>query len=236
MLQVRASEQRGKVDMGWLQSQHSFSFGDYYDQQHMGFGPLRVINDDWIAGGEGFGTHGHKDMEIITYVLSGNLEHKDSMGNGSVLRYGDVQRMSAGTGVQHSEFNHGRDEVLHLLQIWIMPKFRGIRPGYEEKHFDADSKRGRLRLIVSSDGRDGSVAMNQDGAIYASILRAGDTLSHELAPGRIAYVHVALGKLVVNGVSLNTGDALKVTDENLLTLAQADAERGAEVLLFDLPA
>lgn len=233
MLQVRASNERGQVDLGWLQSQHSFSFGHYYDQKHMGFGPLRVINDDWIAGGEGFDTHGHKDMEIITYVLSGNLAHKDSMGNGSILRYGDVQRMSAGTGVQHSEFNHSRHEQLHLLQIWIMPKFRGIKPGYEEKHFDAAAKRGKLLLVASSDGRDGSVAMNQDTSLYATILQGEEAVSHELASGRIAYVHVATGALEVNGVKLVEGDALKVTDESLITLSHAG--NGAEVLLFDLP-
>lgn len=233
MLQVRASNERGQVDLGWLQSQHSFSFGHYYDQKHMGFGPLRVINDDWIAGGEGFDTHGHKDMEIITYVLSGELAHKDSMGNGSTLRYGDVQRMSAGTGVQHSEFNHSRHEQLHLLQIWIMPKFRGIRPGYEEKHFDAAAKRGKLLLVASGDGRDGSVAMNQDAALYATILQGEEAVSHELASGRIAYVHVARGALEVNGVKLVEGDALKVTDELVISLGKAGS--GAEVLLFDLP-
>ncbi len=233
MLQVRASNERGQVDLGWLQSQHSFSFGHYYDQQHMGFGPLRVINDDWVAGGEGFDTHGHKDMEIITYVLSGELEHKDSMGNGSTLRYGDVQRMSAGTGVQHSEFNHSRHEQLHLLQIWIMPKFHGIKPGYEEKHFDEQAKRGKLLLVASGDGRDGSVAMNQDAALYATILQGDEALNHELASGRIAYVHVARGALEVNGVKLVEGDALKVTDEAAITLGKAGS--GAEVLLFDLP-
>ena len=233
MLQVRASNERGQVDLGWLQSQHSFSFGHYYDQKHMGFGPLRVINDDWIAGGEGFDTHGHKDMEIITYVLSGNLAHKDSMGNGSTLRYGDVQRMSAGTGVQHSEFNHSRSEQLHLLQIWIMPKFRSIKPGYEEKHFDAAAKRGKLLLVASGDGRDGSVAMNQDASLYATILQGEEAVSHELASGRIAYVHVATGALEVNGVKLVEGDALKVTDESAITLSHAG--NGAEVLLFDLP-
>ncbi len=233
MLQVRASKERGQVDLGWLQSQHSFSFGHYYDQQHMGFGPLRVINDDWVAGGEGFDTHGHKDMEIITYVLSGELEHKDSMGNGSTLRYGDVQRMSAGTGVQHSEFNHLRSEPLHLLQIWILPKYRGIKPGYEEKHFDAAAKRGKLLLVASGDGRDGSVVMHQDAALYATILQGGEVVRHELASTRIAYVHVARGTLEVNGVRLTEGDALKLSDEAVVTLAGTTDE--AEVLLFDLP-
>ena len=233
MLQVRASKERGQVDLGWLQSQHSFSFGHYYDQKHMGFGPLRVINDDWIAGGEGFDTHGHKDMEIITYVLSGELEHKDSMGNGSTLRYGDVQRMSAGTGIQHSEFNHSRSEPLHLLQIWILPKVLRIRPGYEEKHFDVAAKRGKLLLVASGDGRDGSVSMNQDAALYATLLQGEEALQHELASDRMAYVHVARGALEVNGVKLGEGDALMVSDEGRICLGKVEGV--AEVLLFDLP-
>jgi redox-sensitive bicupin YhaK (pirin superfamily) len=198
----------------------------------MGFGPLRVINEDRVYPGRGFGTHGHRDMEIISYVLDGSLAHQDSMGNGSALRYGDVQRMSAGTGVQHSEFNHSRSEPVHFLQIWIEPNIKGIAPGYEEKHFDAESKKGQLRLIASRDGRDDSVLIHQDAAIYASILNGADQVKHELAPGRTAYLHVVRGRLVVNGTALATGDALKVTGESLVQLADAEA---AEVLLFDLP-
>lgn len=232
MLAVRKSSDRGIANFGWLHSQHSFSFGSYYDPQHTGFGPLLVINEDRVQPGRGFGTHGHRDMEIISYVLDGALAHQDSIGNGSALRYGDVQRMSAGTGVQHSEFNHSASEQVHFLQIWIEPNVQGIAPGYEEKHFDAESKQGRLRLIASSDGRDGSVLIHQDAALYASILNGADALEHQLAPGRTAYVHVVRGKLAVNGVDLGAGDALKISGENKVTLEQADA---AEILLFDLP-
>jgi len=232
MLQIRKSNARGRADHGWLRSQHSFSFADYFDLEHMGFGPLRVINEDQVHAGRGFGTHGHRDMEIISYVLDGALEHKDSMGNGSVLRYGDVQRMSAGTGVAHSEYNHSKTEPVHFLQIWIQPNAKGIAPSYEEKHFDAASKQGRLRLIASSDGRDGSVLIHQDASIYASIMNGADQLSHALAAGRIAYVHVVRGQVTVNGTALSTGDALKLSDESTVTLAQA---ADAEILLFDLP-
>jgi redox-sensitive bicupin YhaK (pirin superfamily) len=232
MLQIRKSDERGLADHGWLKSYHSFSFGHYYDPEHTGFGPLLVINEDRVQAGRGFGAHGHRDMEIISYVLDGELAHQDSMGNGSVLRYGDVQRMSAGTGVQHSEFNHSRSELVHFLQIWIEPNTKGIPPGYEEKHFDAASKKGVLRLIASADGRDGSVLIHQDAAIYAAILNGGDQVRHELAPGRAAYLHVARGKLEANGTALAAGDALKVTGESLITLGRAEA---AEVLLFDLP-
>lgn len=198
----------------------------------MGFGPLRVINEDRVQPGMGFGAHGHSDMEIISYVLDGALEHKDSLGTGSVIRYGDVQRMSAGSGVQHSEFNHSQSEPVHFLQIWIIPDRRGIAPSYEEKHFGTDAKRGQLRLIASRDARDGSVLVHQDASIYASILGAGDRLEHRLAPGRAAYVHVARGALRVNGVALDAGDALKLTDETDIVLNGAD---DAEILLFDLP-
>lgn len=232
MLNVRKSNERGGASFGWLNSKHTFSFGHYHDPKHMGFGPLRVINEDHVAPGRGFEPHGHRDMEIISYVLAGALEHKDSMGNGSVLRYGDVQRMSAGTGVTHSEFNHSKTEEVHFLQIWIEPNRRGEPGGYEEKHFDTASKTGKLRLIASSDGRDGSVSMRQDASIYASILNGDDALSHPLAAGRQAYVHVIRGRVSVNGVALNGGDALKVTQEDAVTLAQAEA---AEVLVFDLP-
>ncbi len=232
MLQIRKSEARGAANHGWLDSKHSFSFGSYHDPDHVGFGPLLVINEDRVQGSQGFGTHGHRDMEIISYVLSGALEHKDSMGTGSVLHYGDVQRMSAGTGVRHSEFNHNADEKVHFLQIWIQPNQVGIPPSYEEKNFTVESKLGNLRLIASSDGREGSVLIHQDASIYASILRSGDALEHKLAAGRIAYVHVIRGDVTVNGTALKGGDALKLTAENLVTLSNAT---DAEVLVFDLP-
>lgn len=232
MLQVRTSAERGRAEHGWLSSRHTFSFAEYFDPRHMGFGPLRVINEDQVQGGQGFGTHGHQNMEIISYVLGGALEHKDSLGTGSVLRYGDVQRMSAGTGVRHSEFNHDAKETVHFLQIWIMPAQDGIKPSYEEKHFDQASKRGVLRLVVSPDGRDGSLHMNQDAYLYASILDEGDRVTHPLAKGRLGYVHVARGSLTVNGVELRAGDALKLDDESEVVLEQAD---DAEVLVFDLP-
>ncbi|BCK87026.1 quercetin 2,3-dioxygenase [Sideroxyarcus emersonii] len=232
MLTVRKSSDRGFADHGWLQSFHSFSFADYYDPAHMGFGPLRVINEDRVAPGQGFATHGHRDMEIISYVLDGTLEHEDSMGNGSVLRYGNVQRMSAGTGVRHSEFNHSQSAPVHFLQIWIEPNMKGIAPGYEEKTFELESKQGRLRLIASPDGRDGSVLIHQDAVLYASILDAGDRIEHPLASGRRAYLHVASGHLAVNGIGLSAGDALMASNEQLVSLGQAAK---AEVLLFDLP-
>ncbi|MGK5029916.1 pirin family protein [Janthinobacterium sp. MDT1-19] len=232
MLQIRHSEERGAANHGWLNSHHSFSFGSYHDPLHMGFGPLLVINEDRVTPGQGFGTHGHRDMEIISYVLDGALEHKDSMGTGSVLHYGDVQRMSAGSGVRHSEFNHSATDGLHFLQIWIQPNVTGIAPSYEEKHFAPDSKRGKLRLIASSDGRQGSVLIHQDAAIYASILQEGEQLEHALDEGRLAYVHLIRGSLVVNGTPLKAGDALKLTQEASVTLTQAE---DAEVLVFDLP-
>jgi redox-sensitive bicupin YhaK (pirin superfamily) len=232
MLQVRKGNERGTANFGWLQSNHSFSFGEYHDPQHTGFGPLIVINEDRVEPGAGFGTHGHRNMEIISYVLSGALEHKDSMGNGSVLRYGDVQRMSAGTGVLHSEYNPSPSEPVHFLQIWIEPNVQNIAPSYEEKHFDQESKIGRLRLIASLDGRDGSVSVHQDASVYAAILDDNDNVKHELASGRAAYVHVIRGRVTANGVALTSGDALKVSGESLVNLSQAEA---AEVLLFDLP-
>ena len=232
MLQIRKSEARGAANHGWLDSKHSFSFGNYHDPDHVGFGPLLVINEDRVQGSQGFGTHGHRDMEIISYVLSGALEHKDSMGTGSVLHYGDVQRMSAGTGVRHSEFNHNADEKVHFLQIWIQPNQVGIPPSYEEKNFTVESKLGTLRLIASSDGREGSVLIHQDASIFATILRSGDAVEHKLAAGRIAYVHVIRGDVTVNGTALKGGDALKLTAEELVTLGNAT---DAEVLVFDLP-
>jgi hypothetical protein len=232
MLTLRRSQDRGHANHGWLDSCHSFSFADYYDPAHMGFGPLRVINEDRVQPGMGFGTHGHRDMEIISYVLEGALEHKDSMGNGSVIRPGNVQRMSAGTGVRHSEYNPSATDPVHFLQIWIEPARRGVVPGYEEKHFDTDSKRGRLRLIASPDGREGSVTIHQDALVYASLLDGAEPVAHALAPGRKAYVHVARGEISVNGEPLRAGDALKAADEAEIRLAGG---RGAEVLLFDLP-
>ena len=231
MQELRAAQDRGYADRGWLRSHHSFSFADYYDPAHMGFGSLRVINDDWIAAGKGFGMHGHRDMEIITYVLEGAIAHKDSMGNGSVIRPGNVQRMSAGTGVLHSEFNPLPDEATHLLQIWIEPAVKGGRPSYEEKIFDAASKRGNLRLIASSDGREGSTTIQQDAAIYAALLDGDESALHRLSAGRKAYVHVARGSVRVNGQSLEAGDALKLSG---VEEVRFDSGRDAEVLFFDL--
>ncbi|WP_019140013.1 pirin family protein [Noviherbaspirillum massiliense] len=232
MIELRRSAERGHANHGWLDSYHSFSFADYFDAKHMGFGPLRVINEDRINGGAGFGTHGHRDMEIISYVLDGELAHKDSMGNGSVIRPGDVQRMSAGRGVMHSEFNHAQDRTTHFLQIWIEPNVRGIEPGYEEKHFSETEKRGRLRLIASPDGQDGSVTIHQDAKLYAGLFDGEETARVAPAPGRRVYVHVARGEIAVNGIVLKAGDALKAADEQSIELSQG---REAEVLLFDLP-
>jgi len=231
MIEIRKSEDRGLADHGWLRSYHTFSFADYYDPENMGFGHLRVINEDRVQPGTGFGTHGHRDMEIISYVLEGELAHKDNMGNGSTIVPGDVQLMSAGKGVLHSEFNHARDEVTHFLQIWIEPNVSGIPPSYEQKRFDAESKRGRLRLVVSPDGRDGSVTIHQDAHLYAGLLDGSDRAVQKLQPGRRAYVHVARGRLTVNGQPLEAGDALKATDTAEIVLQQGE---GAEVLLFDL--
>ncbi|MCG2583263.1 pirin family protein [Massilia sp. TS11] len=233
MLQIRHSTERGRADHGWLQSQHSFSFADYYDPEHTGFGPLLVINEDRVAPGMGFGTHGHRDMEIISYVLDGALEHKDSMGNGSVLRPGDVQRMSAGSGVRHSEYNHSRQEPVHFLQIWIAPNERGIAPGYEEAHFAPSDKLGRLRLIASPDGREGSVRIHQDARLFAALPVPGQRIEYTLASARKAYVHVVRGQISVNGTALGPGDAAKLSEETSVVLDQAS---DAEVLLFDLPA
>ena len=232
MIVLRKANERGHANHGWLDSYFSFSFAEYHDPQHMGFSALRVINEDVVQPGKGFGTHGHRDMEIITYILAGALEHKDSMGNGSVIRPGDVQRMSAGRGVQHSEFNPSQSELVHLLQIWIVPNVRGIEPEYEETHFDAASKRGRLRLIASSEGRDGSVTIHQDASVYAAMLDGAERASHALAPGRKAYVHVARGSVTVNGNALGAGDALKASGESAIVIETGD---DAEILLFDLP-
>ena len=231
MMQVRKGNERGFGDHGWLRSFHSFSFADYYDPDNMGFGALRVINEDRVTPGMGFGTHGHRDMEIISYVREGAVEHKDSMGNGSVIRPGDVQRMSAGTGVRHSEFNPSKTDGVHFLQIWIEPGVKGIPPSYEEKHFDAASKRGKLRLVASSDARDGSVKIHQDASLYAALVDGTEKVSYTLAAGRRAYVHVARGGVSVNGETLAAGDALKVSGLSEITLEHGDK---AEVLLFDL--
>jgi quercetin 2,3-dioxygenase len=228
MLTVRKSEDRGHANHGWLDSYHSFSFADYYDTAHMGYGPLRVINEDRVQPGRGFGTHGHRDMEIISYVLDGELGHEDSMGNGSTIVPGDVQRMSAGSGVRHSEYNHSKSGVTHFLQIWIEPKFTGIKPSYEQKHFTAAEKRGRLRLIASPDGREGSVSMNQDALLYAGLF---DGAERRLDAGRRGYVHVARGRITVNGQVLGAGDALKTGDVRLVL----ENGQAAEVLVFDLP-
>jgi redox-sensitive bicupin YhaK (pirin superfamily) len=231
MLTLRKSEDRGHANHGWLDSYHSFSFADYYDPEHMGYGPLRVINEDRVQAGAGFGTHGHRDMEIISYVLDGALAHQDSMGNGSAIVPGDVQRMSAGTGVRHSEHNHSQSGTTHFLQIWIEPKFTGIKPSYEQKHFSAAEKRGRLRLIASPDGRDGSVSMNQDAFLYAGLFDGTENAALTIAAGRRGYVHVARGRITVNGQSLGAGDALK-TGAGDIAIGQGE---GAEVLVFDLP-
>jgi len=232
MITLRRSQERGYADHGWLKSFHSFSFADYHDPAQMGFGPLRVINEDRVAPGTGFGTHGHRDMEIISYVLDGELAHRDSMGNGSVIRPGDVQRMSAGSGVRHSEFNHAQDRTTHFLQIWIEPNVTGIAPSYEEKRFSEADKQGRLRLVASPDGADGSVRIHQDARMYVSRLAPGQSLSAELAAGRLGYLHLVRGAVTVNGERLAGGDAAKVRDESRLAIG---AEGDSELLLFDLP-
>ena len=232
MLEIRRSQERGLAEHGWLKSFHTFSFADYHDPKHMGFGPLRVINEDRVQPGQGFGTHGHRDMEIISYVLDGGLAHKDSMGNGSVIRPGDVQRMSAGTGVRHSEYNASDRDPVHFLQIWIEPSERGIPPSYEEKHFDDASKRGKLRLIASRDGRDGSVRIHQDADIHAALVDGEESVTFQPAAGRRAFVHVVRGEAEVNGQPLKAGDAMKLWGgENRVRIEKG---RDAEILLFDL--
>lgn len=231
MLTIRKSQDRGYADHGWLKSYHSFSFAGYYDPENMGFGNLRVINEDWIAAGKGFGTHAHRNMEIVTYVLSGSLAHKDSMGNVESIPPGDVQRMSAGTGVQHSEFNHAPNDTTHLLQIWIEPNVQEITPSYEQKTFATASKQGKLKLVASPTGADGSVTIHADAALYAGLLGAGDTASLTLAPQHKCYVHLVRGQLSVNGQRLETGDAAKLEGESSVQLSEAV---DAEVLVFDL--
>ncbi len=232
MNQIRRSNERGYADHGWLKSFHSFSFADYFDPQHVEFGPLRVINEDRVAPGQGFGTHGHRDMEIISYVLSGELAHKDSLGNGSTIRPGDVQRMSAGRGVLHSEFNPSTQDPVHFLQIWIQPDRQRIEPSYEEKRFSSEDKRGRLRLIASPDRADGSVLIHQDARVYAGLFDENEHAELEVQPGRRIYVHVARGSITANDTKLAAGDALKLTDATKLALGKGQQ---AEVIVFDLP-
>jgi redox-sensitive bicupin YhaK (pirin superfamily) len=231
-LELRRASERGHAQHGWLESYHSFSFADYYDPRHMGYGPLRVINEDRVQPGTGFGTHSHRDMEIISYVLEGALAHKDSIGTSSTIVPGEVQRMSAGSGVRHSEYNADAKGVTHFLQIWIEPKSRGVAPGYEQKSFPAAEKRGRLRLIVSPDGRDGSVAMHQDAFLYAGLFDGEERARLEIARARMGYVHVARGSVSVSGQRLQAGDALKTGSGEI----QLERGQGAEVLVFDLPA
>jgi quercetin 2,3-dioxygenase len=231
MITLRRAEDRGHADHGWLNSYHTFSFADYYDPREMGFGPLRVINEDRVQAGMGFGTHGHRDMEIISYVLEGALAHKDSIGTGSVIEPGDVQRMSAGTGVMHSEYNHSQRDLVHFLQIWIEPKQRGVPPSYEQKRFATEDKRGRLRLVASPDGNDGSVHVHQDAWVYASVLDGADAVAYALPAGHRAYVHVARGTVEVNGQRLSAGDGAKISGESELRFSNAQA---AELLLFDM--
>jgi redox-sensitive bicupin YhaK (pirin superfamily) len=232
MTEVRRSNERGYADHGWLKSFHSFSFADYFDPKQVEFGPLRVINEDRVQPGAGFGTHGHRDMEIISYVLAGELAHKDSIGNGSTIRPGDVQRMSAGTGVRHSEFNPSAANLVHFLQIWIQPNVQGIDPSYEEKRFSADEKRGRLRLIASPDRAQESVLIHQDARVFAGLFDGSESASLDVQSGRRIYVHIARGALTANGVTLDAGDALKLTDTSPLSLRNG---RDAEVIVFDLP-
>ncbi len=231
MIAIREANDRGRANFGWLDSRHTFSFGHYYDPQFMGFGPLRVINEDKVKPGQGFGTHGHSDMEIISYVLDGALEHKDSLGTGSIIRPGDVQRMSAGTGVRHSEYNASDTDPVHFLQIWILPEKDGAEPGYEQKAFSDEEKQGRLRLVGSRDGRDGSVTIHQDVNLYASLLDADDEVDFELGEGRNGWVQVARGSLELNGETLRAGDGVAIKGASALTFRNADE---AEVLLFDM--
>lgn len=231
MLMRRPGAERGHANHGWLDSRHSFSFAEYYDPAHMGFRSLRVINEDRVQPGAGFPTHAHQDMEIITYVLAGALEHRDSLGNGSIIRPGDVQRMSAGTGVRHSEFNHSRTEIVHFLQIWVLPARTRLTPSYEQKHFTDAELRDALRLVASPDGRAGSVTVHQDAFIYATRLQPGARVHHHLAPGRGAYLHVATGTLQLNGESLGAGDAVAFNSDTDIDVASTAA---AEALLFDL--
>jgi redox-sensitive bicupin YhaK (pirin superfamily) len=231
MIAVRPAAERGHADHGWLDTRHTFSFASYHDPRHMGFRSLRVINEDRVKPGEGFGTHAHSDMEILTWVLEGALGHKDSMGNGSVIRPGDLQRMSAGTGVTHSEFNPSPEAGVHFLQIWLLPRERGLPPGYEQKRFPPEERRGRLRLIAAGDGRSGAVTIHQDADLWTALLQPGESVRHALAPGRYAWLHVARGAVSLNGSTLRAGDGAEVNDEAALEITAA---ADAEVMLFDL--
>jgi hypothetical protein len=233
MIAVRPGAERGKADFGWLDSRHTFSFGDYYDPGHMGFGPLRVINEDRVKPGAGFGTHGHRDMEILSYVLEGALEHKDSIGTGSVIRPGEVQIMSAGTGIRHSEFNHSKTDPVHFLQIWILPDRQGLSPRYDQKAFPPSEKRGRLRLVGSADGRDGSILIHQDASVYDALLASGEQVTHRLEAGRRAWVQVVRGDVDVNGRPASAGDGVAIEFEPALTITAHTDD--AELLVFDLP-
>ena len=232
MITLRQAHERGHAQHGWLESYHTFSFADYYDPRHMGFRALRVINEDRVQPGRGFGTHPHRDMEIISYVLEGALEHRDSLGTGSVITPGEIQRMSAGTGVTHSEFNSSRSELVHFLQIWILPERAGLPPGYEQRAFPAGEKRGKFRLVASRDGREGSVTIHQAVDLYTSVFAPGEAVTHRLTPGRSAWVQVARGAVTLNDTALSAGDGAAVSEEPLLTVTAKDQ---AEVLLFDLP-
>jgi len=231
VITVRPAAERGHFDHGWLDTYHTFSFASYHDPKHMGFRSLRVINDDRVKPAEGFGTHAHRDMEILTWVLEGALQHKDSMGNGSIIRPGDIQRMSAGIGVTHSEFNPSRDEPVHLLQIWLLPRQRGLTPGYEEKQFPEATRRGCLRLIAAGDGRDGAVTIHQDADLWTALLEPGESVRHALQPGRHAWLHVARGTVVANGMRLAEGDGAAISDEPAVDVKAIDR---TEILLFDL--
>ena len=231
MMTLRRAAERGRSELDWLDSRHTFSFADYHDPRWMGFRELRVINEDRVEPGRGFGTHAHRDMEIVTYVIEGALQHRDSMSNGSIIRPGDVQRMSAGTGVTHSEFNPSQTEPVHFLQIWILPARTGMPPGYEQRRFPVDEKRGMLRLVASPDGRDGSVTVHQDVDLFAVVLEAGETVSHALQHGRHAWIQAVTGTVALGGTALAPGDGAAVSEERSITLAARDA---AELLLFDL--
>jgi hypothetical protein len=231
MIALRKSDERGRADHGWLDSRHTFSFADYHDPDHMGFRSLRVINEDRVRPGQGFGTHPHRDMEILSYVLEGALEHKDSMGTSSVIRPGEVQRMSAGSGVRHSEYNPSRTDPVHFLQIWILPEKQGLQPGYEQREFPDPERRSRLRLVASRNGREGSLTIHQDVDLYATLLEGGGKVAHVLAPGRHAWVQVTRGSVTLNGQAMDAGDGAAVSGEKSLELS---ASENAEVLIFDL--
>ena len=233
MITIRPNNERGNADFGWLNSKHTFSFGSYYDDNHMGFSDLRVINEDQVAPNQGFGTHSHKDMEIITYVLTGELKHQDSIGNGSIIRQGDVQRMSAGSGIAHSEFNASDRNPVHFLQIWIQPNLFGLKPSYEQKHFTDAEKQGQLKLVISNDGKDGSLTIHQDTSIYASILQRNDRITHDIKENRGVWIQVTKGKISVNGNLLETGDGASITQNDAVSIVGID-ENDSEFLLFDL--